>query len=411
MKFKRFLFAIALCTAASLLWVSCKKNDISQIEPLRIDDPRTLNGVVPDDPKLLAKVPVIISRDFLEKKQSFLSALLKGTPVKGGPKGGGGTTDNSAPTISIVSPISGSNVPGGSTVYVTISASDNNGVSSETFSLDGVLQASVNGTTGSFTWNTTGVSGGTHTLTVTAKDVAGNVGSASIVITVNVTVITPPPSTTSGFEIPMPPVTSQGSEGSCVSFAVGYNARSAEQYNKTGASAFGYGTNIFSPEYLFDQTKTDASCTGSTVLSALNLLQSTGICTWQSMPYSSSNGCSVIPTSTQNAEAANYKISSYAMIYTTDTSAMKAMLNLKHPLIITFNVDSYFYNAGPGFIWKNYSSTLLGGHAVAICGYDDARHAYKVVNSWGTGWGDAGYGWIDYDFMPTVSGAALALML
>jgi C1A family cysteine protease len=74
-------------------------------------------------------------------------------------------------------------------------------------------------------------------------------------------------------------------------------------------------------------------------------------------------------------------------------------------------VDSYFYNAGPGFIWKSYSPTLLGQHAVAICGYDDAKHAYKVVNSWGTGWGDAGYSWIDYDFLPTVSGAALALML
>jgi hypothetical protein len=34
-----------------------------------------------------------------------------------------------------------------------------------------------------------------------------------------------------------------------------------------------------------------------------------------------------------------------------------------------------------------------------IIGYDDARSAYRVINSWGTDWGDAGYLWWDYDDM------------
>ena len=135
------------------------------------------------------------------------------------------------------------------------------------------------------------------------------------------------------------------------------------------------------------------------------------MCTWQSMPYSSGNGCSLMPTATQNAEASNYKITNYSLLYTSDMATVKALLDLKHPLYISFNVDTYFYNAGPGFIWKSFSGSFLGGHAVTICGYDDAKHAYKIVNSWGTGWGDGGYSWIDYDFLPQVSSMAAMVAL
>ncbi|MEO9970851.1 MAG: C1 family peptidase [Hyphomonadaceae bacterium] len=39
-----------------------------------------------------------------------------------------------------------------------------------------------------------------------------------------------------------------------------------------------------------------------------------------------------------------------------------------------------------------------GGHAMLMVGYDDARHAWLVRNSWGEAWGDGGYVWIDYDY-------------
>jgi C1A family cysteine protease len=87
------------------------------------------------------------------------------------------------------------------------------------------------------------------------------------------------------------------------------------------------------------------------------------------------------------------------------------MLSNKHPLIITFTYDDYFYNAGPGFIWKTRSSTLYSKHAVAICGYDDSKNAVKVMNSWGTGWGDSGYTWIDYNLLPTLNTNAYVLNL
>ena len=43
--------------------------------------------------------------------------------------------------------------------------------------------------------------------------------------------------------------------------------------------------------------------------------------------------------------------------------------------------------------------SLLGGHAVCCVGYDD-RHQYFIIrNSWGSGWGDKGYGFMPYSYM------------
>jgi C1A family cysteine protease len=46
-----------------------------------------------------------------------------------------------------------------------------------------------------------------------------------------------------------------------------------------------------------------------------------------------------------------------------------------------------------------------GGHAVAAVGYDDnykignSKGALLIRNSWGTGWGQQGYGWLPYDYV------------
>lgn len=219
------------------------------------------------------------------------------------------------------------------------------------------------------------------------------------------TVLPPPPTTLpTSYSLQMPPVQYQGGEFACVPFAVGYAVRSAEQYYKTGATSYSYSTNVFSPEFLYNQTKIGDCGSGTSVVRALEFMKSTGICTWQSMPYSATNGCTLLPTSTQLSQAASYKISSYSGIYTTDVTAIKTMLVNKHPLIITVTLDQSFTNAQPGFIWKSFSGSGGFSHALTICGYDDARQAFKVMNSWGTGWGDAGYSWIGYSFLPQAAG-------
>ncbi|MCA9045881.1 MAG: hypothetical protein KDA69_16260, partial [Planctomycetaceae bacterium] len=54
---------------------------------------------------------------------------------------------------------------------------------------------------------------------------------------------------------------------------------------------------------------------------------------------------------------------------------------------------------------------IEGGHAVCAVGYDDDKvitnpnnnesttGAFLIRNSWGTGWGESGYGWLPYEYV------------
>ena len=160
-----------------------------------------------------------------------------------------------------------------------------------------------------------------------------------------------------------------------------------------------------SPEFLYNYTKASSSCgSGAAILSSMQFLRGRGICTWATLPYDYNNGCdtSIISNSMKD-QALGYRISKSGYILSSDQNAIKTSIYNKHPLTIGFQMDYNFYNAYPGYIW-NSRGTLMSTHAVTIVGYDDTKRAYKVQNSWGSTWGDGGFTWIDYDFLPTITG-------
>jgi fibronectin type 3 domain-containing protein len=98
--------------------------------------------------------------------------------------GGGGTTDTTYPTATVTAPPAGATLAG--TVTVSANASDNVGVASVQFKVDGIaIGPSLTGTPYSYSWNTTTVSNGTHTLAAVATDTSGN-ATTSPGVTVNV---------------------------------------------------------------------------------------------------------------------------------------------------------------------------------------------------------------------------------
>ncbi|HEY0731601.1 MAG TPA: C1 family peptidase, partial [Chitinophagaceae bacterium] len=222
-------------------------------------------------------------------------------------------------------------------------------------------------------------------------------------------VVLPPTTLPANYFLTMPPVQNQGSEFSCVALATA-TTRSVEYFYKTNATSYNTSINVFSPEYLYNQAKYSSDCySGTDIYSCLNLIKNQGICTWQSMPYSSTNGCSQLPTTAQTSEAGNYKINTFSLVYQYDQAAIKTLLSQNHPLIAGTSIDNTFSSATTGFIWKTFQGSYGTNHAYVICGYDDAKHAYKVMNSWGTSWGENGYSWIDYDFFGTLPGSVYVI--
>jgi hypothetical protein len=101
--------------------------------------------------------------------------------------------DAAAPAIGITAPADGSLIKRGTKVAVTASATDSgsgagtpSGIARVDFYVDGKKVASATTLPYGFTWNTRGVSWGTHTLVAVGVDAAGN-SAASSTVTVTIT--------------------------------------------------------------------------------------------------------------------------------------------------------------------------------------------------------------------------------
>jgi C1A family cysteine protease len=49
------------------------------------------------------------------------------------------------------------------------------------------------------------------------------------------------------------------------------------------------------------------------------------------------------------------------------------------------------------------NDTILGGHCLLCVGYNDKTEQFIFKNSWGTGWGASGYGFLPYAYMTNVN--------
>ncbi len=79
--------------------------------------------------------------------------------------------------------------------------------------------------------------------------------------------------------------------------------------------------------------------------------------------------------------------------------AIKEELCQRHPVIFGMAIDETFHQVShEQVVYDTLITDLtnIGGHAMAIVGYDDSRQQFLVRNSWGPGWGAGGHVWISY---------------
>jgi cathepsin L len=75
------------------------------------------------------------------------------------------------------------------------------------------------------------------------------------------------------------------------------------------------------------------------------------------------------------------------------------------PLAVAVYVSSAFQAYSSG-VFNEHDTSHGINHGVTLVGWDDAKHAWRIKNSWGTGWGESGYMWIDYNSNNITYGAA-----
>lgn len=74
------------------------------------------------------------------------------------------------------------------------------------------------------------------------------------------------------------------------------------------------------------------------------------------------------------------------------------------PSVFGFVVYNFGNKQGE-FLFPKKGDKAQGGHAMLCVGYDDEREidgvkgALKIRNSWGTQWGEDGYGWLPYQYV------------
>ena len=190
----------------------------------------------------------------------------------------------------------------------------------------------------------------------------------------------------------------QGRQSSCVGWAVAFALKTYHERVERGWPLTD-DRHLMSPAYVYNQINGGEDA-GAIFLDAFNLLLNQGVSSMALMPYNQSD-YRTQPSAAARAEAANFKIADWGAVLNTTHAEfvreIKRHLVAGDPVIVGIPVYQDFYDLSESNpVYDQGGSGRPPGHAIVIVGYDDARSAFKIVNSWGTNWGIDGYGWIDY---------------
>lgn len=195
----------------------------------------------------------------------------------------------------------------------------------------------------------------------------------------------------------MPPVYDQGQLGSCTGNAI---AAAIEYARKKE------GLEDFVPSRLFiyynerDLEGTVDSDAGAEIRDGIKSVVKLGACS--EIDWSYSNQFTTKPTDQCYADARQDLVQAYARVQQTGDS-IRACLQAGYPVVFGMSVYESMMTeevAAHGIVnMPSLSETMVGGHAVLLCGYDDSTGRFLVRNSWGPGWGQGGYFTIPYDYI------------
>jgi C1A family cysteine protease len=194
----------------------------------------------------------------------------------------------------------------------------------------------------------------------------------------------------------MPPVKDSGSEGS----VVGLSFASALEYQIKKKT---HERQPISARYIYYAARKEAgslSAEGANLADAVTVLKRDGAVAESVWPYKAGDPSGTKPPPSV-ATAQRFKIANTTKISTADD--IKRALTENGPVVLGILLyDSAMSSkvSKTGVLPMPAAGTSpVGGHAVVVVGYDDKKRLFKFANSWGTSWGDHGYGYLPYDYL------------
>ena len=196
-----------------------------------------------------------------------------------------------------------------------------------------------------------------------------------------------------------PPIYDQGQLGSCTANGIGGCLEFDQMKQKQ--------RDVFTPSRLFIYYNerimegTATSDSGAQIRDGIKSVAQLGAPHEALWPYDLTKFAKK-PPKTAYTDAKEHQAVSYQRV-TRDLRQMQGCVAGGYPFVFGFSVYESFETqlvADTGVApMPAAGEQLLGGHCVAIVGYDDTKQRFIARNSWGTGWGMKGYFTMPYAYL------------
>lgn len=181
------------------------------------------------------------------------------------------------------------------------------------------------------------------------------------------------------------PIRNQGEQGTCYAQSAScvkeWQERKDYEFNGYFSPQFFYNNREYFNDGIND-TKDNLEDDGMTGRDVMRILKNIGICKEKDYPYGTIQRITDIDEKIKGKAFLN-RIDAYARVNTLE--GLKKSLLDNGPCLIAMPV----YNYGSQIWIKRESDDFLGGHAMAVVGYN--KNSFIIRNSWGDNWADNGY--------------------
>lgn len=212
-----------------------------------------------------------------------------------------------------------------------------------------------------------------------------------------------------------PDVRDQSYEGACVGFATTTAALFAILRAQRDNLWQGVA-EVLSPQWTYWRTRANFGMTGQdsgcSIHDALRMARTAGLAPERLYPYDPSAFAATPPPAVAQAASGLVIVNSEQL--SADADTLLATLAMGFPLVFGITVYPSFEQSRDGrIVLPRDNEEARGGHALVGVGayVENGERRIRFQNSWGTGWGDAGYGSLPVNYLvnPGLCGEVHAL--